>query len=417
MAVSPPSSPPQVDHLFLLVGENPLPNAIAILMLLAAKGIAYFIHTDRTRPQAQRLTEVLEMLGQSQTAQTIDLGPAHAEPQNIRNQIQAKAQSLTGSIGLNYTGGTKVMAVHSYRALETLHPNAQFSYLDPNTQTLIIDNDQDLRHTHKIIGQLSFEQLFGLHGLTWENDRAPQTQPIHPQAAIALASHCSNLTLANNWRNWCYNVLRENCTASTSDYWLSEERLSQLPNLPLQTLQSPLRQVLQQKLRAQGQQLSLTAAKNSGFTSLTQVCEWLGGLWLEAAVLHHIQQIQTPNNIHAAAMSFHIRKPDWQQTDPNKTEKFEFDVAFIRNYQLFALSCTTSRDRKLCKQKLIEASTRAKQLGGIEARIALVCGYMETDDLKAELEVEIRDRKIAVFGPREWPDLGKYLTDWIAQNA
>ena len=53
-----------------------------------------------------------------------------------------------------------------------------------------------------------------------------------------------------------------------------------------------------------------------------------------------------------------------------------------------------------CKQKLFEAQLRAGQLGGDEARIALVCCYdYPTDQLKKELDFVIKDdAKIEVFG-------------------
>ncbi len=82
---------------------------------------------------------------------------------------------------------------------------------------------------------------------------------------------------------------------------------------------------------------------------------------------------------------------------------------------MFALSCTTSESRKLCKQKLIEASTRAQQLGGTEARVALVCARSDPESLRKELEVATRNRKIAVFGRQDWSNLSAKLRNGLSK--
>lgn len=88
----------------------------------------------------------------------------------------------------------------------------------------------------------------------------------------------------------------------------------------------------------------------------------------------------------------------------------------MRDYQLFALSCTTTDKHSLCKQKLFEAALRARQLGGAEARVALVCCHDRPELLKAELEIVTRDRKLAVFGRQDLEHLSQKIADWIGQN-
>ena len=113
-------------------------------------------------------------------------------------------------------------------------------------------------------------------------------------------------------------------------------------------------------------------------------------------------------------LGFHIVEPEPHNP---RYDKFEFDVAFMQGYHLFALSCTTGTTRKGCKQKLLEASIRSRQLGGSEARGALVCGYHRANDLRAELEVMGRDNKIAVFGRQDWPQLGQKIAEWVKENG
>lgn len=109
-----------------------------------------------------------------------------------------------------------------------------------------------------------------------------------------------------------------------------------------------------------------------------------------------------------------------------KKTKFQFDVAFTRGHQLFAISCTTITDRSNCKQKLFEAYIRAQQLGGSEARIALVCCASPKDvsDLRTQIsnvlkpkpDAVAQDTKITVFGRKDLPNLANKLAEWVKDN-
>jgi hypothetical protein len=401
----------QVDHLFLLIGGNPLPNCVAAFGLLKPNGTAYLIHTRFSKTQAVRLAKVLRDRSDLKPARLVDLGEAQAEAFAIRQQVSSLSQTLTGKIGLNYTGGTKAMSVHVYRVIAALHPTAIFSYLDSNTLEMMIDDDQSPSRRYKIPLKLSFEQLFRLHGLQWRQDCPPLKAPIQAIAATQLAKLWTIPDLSRAWRRWCNQELRQKCQTAY-DRWHEEWHLAQLPPLSLSGMPSTLKQVLQQHFGAETQQFSLQTAQLK-FLTITGLCEWLDGTWLEDYVLQQVQQIQMEIDVHECRMSFRMQDPTEINT---RFDKFEFDVAFIRHYQLFALSCTTSESRKLCKQKLIEANTRAQQLGGIEARVALVCARSDTESLRKELEVATRNPKIAVFGRQDWSDLSANITAWVKQN-
>ena len=52
-----------------------------------------------------------------------------------------------------------------------------------------------------------------------------------------------------------------------------------------------------------------------------------------------------------------------------------------------------------------------------EARVGLVCCRGDTEQLCSELEVEIRDRNIAVFGRQDLPQLGQKFAKWVEWNG
>ena len=96
---------------------------------------------------------------------------------------------------------------------------------------------------------------------------------------------------------------------------------------------------------------------------------------------------------------------------------FEFDVAAMRGYQLFGISCTTSSKKCRTKPRVFEAFIRAHQLGGDEARVGLVCGYPRPRELEREIEKSWDAAgKLRVFGPGEFANLKDHLGAWFTQE-
>ena len=137
------------------------------------------------------------------------------------------------------------------------------------------------------------------------------------------------------------------------------------------------------------------------------LCQWLDGAWLEHYVLSQIYAVSQDCQLH-----------DWGTTlatDPESSLfEFEFDVAAMRGYQLFGISCTTDLSKTIGKSKLFEAYVRSRQLGGDEARVGLVCGYPDPEKLQSEVTYSWdAEGKIRVFGPQHLPNLGDHLTRWF----
>jgi hypothetical protein len=404
----------QTDHLFLLMGENPLPNAVAALTLLRPGGTPHIIHTQQTQTQAANLLALLTTEFGYRAAPLINLDQSQAEASIIFRQVQRRADSLNGSVGMNYTGGTKPMSVHAYRALAAVRPEATFSYLDSNTSKITVESDRGPSQQLTPQVALSLKQLFQLHGLRWRAGQPPLTTPMLPEAATQLAHLYQSWDLARNWRQWCDRALLP--LTKDRDYWLPEEQLAQAPPVPLADLASPLRDVLQTHLGAGRQHLTLAVANKLGFRSITALCAWLDGIWLEHYTLIQVRRLGLAwgSLQDQVGLGFHIIEPE---PDNPRYDKFEFDVAFMQGYHLFALSCTSGTTRRGCKQKLLEASVRSRQLGGREARVALVCGYHRPEDLRRELEVMGQDRRVAVFGRYDWPRLGEKIAEWVERNG
>jgi hypothetical protein len=131
-----------------------------------------------------------------------------------------------------------------------------------------------------------------------------------------------------------------------------------------------------------------------------------------------VEKIASKYQIQEIKRSLHIQDPEDSSRDQ---DQFEFDVAFLRGYQLFGISCSMTSKHSLCKEKLFEAYLRAKQLGGDEARVALVSCYEEdTERLKKEISFIVQNIKIEVFGKKDLMNADKFakkLNLWILSNA
>ncbi|NCJ06438.1 DUF1887 family protein [Synechococcales cyanobacterium C] len=429
----------KVDSLFLLIGENPLPNYMATRLLLKGGGTPYLIYTTGTERPAQRLKKILDSeLTGFQQAQLVPLEEYESDAYQIQTRIQQALKELNGQVGLNYTGGTKAMAVHAYRAMfKEKGQQAVFSYLDPRQLEMCVDREEGDRIRLKVHPEdleVKIPKIFQIHGWQWLSD--PDYTPTSPEAASAFAQFHAYPELGKSWREWCNTVLRK-ATRNRQGRWLKEKELKEVAPLSLEipsdseigpkaSLKNYSKIIAALKMLGcsdADNTISLQEIQKAGFKDLSNLCKWLDGEWLEDYTLQQVQEVPKALKIYESAASFWIKDP---ASAENRT-KFQFDVAFTRGYQLFALSCTTIDEKPGCKQKLFESYIRARQLGGDEARVALVCcaNKKDTDALKTEITNVFKsnpdsntqgDSKLTVFGCEDLLNLSAKIEQWIRES-
>jgi len=374
--------PYQSDHLFLLVGTNPLPNYVAAELLLKPSGSLYLIHTDETTIVADRLIAALE---QKQKADGVTKIPVNEEKEDdIFSQIERHAIGKKG-VGLNYTGGTKTMAVHAYRAIEQACPDAIFSYLNALTLRMLIKRPGQPSQSFPVglAVRPDLKTLLSLHGYELRTD--PKAVPFQHDVAQALAqADCVKL------REWCNQNLRNG------------------PDTPFRKKEELKKVDLPCLIDWSGAKTLDDLATQWG-KKIGEVAEWLDGKWLEDYTLWALQQVAGSCHVHQTAMSIQPQE-----------RGFEFDVAAMRGYQLFAISCSTETRKGKLKLKLFEAYVRSRQMGGDEARVGLVCCAPKdnSESNPAAIQREIEETwdaqgKLRVFGAEHLPDLPAYLQDWF----
>jgi hypothetical protein len=426
----------KVDHLFLLIGKNTLPNYVAAKLLLRdpSQSRLVLIYSNGTHEERLRLEDTLR----AEVFRSFENVPVEeSNPTNIENEIRLKAKGLTGKIGLNYTGGTKAMSVYAYRELSKL-PDVQFSYLDARTLSLVISGSVSTTLSVGTLVAVPLRVLLGLHSrkLSFKPD------PLWSQTAQAIAKLHANDESRKTWHGWIAQTffkepqwpqfkgpqfdeqkpterdvewqqwVRELCVWKTYKQrnWVNKTHLKNVELSTLSTFSTVHAALLQETGLSEsdyfcGDKGSPGLMQKGQFTDADKLGKWFEGEWLDSYVLQQVKHIQDENRYNITEAGNDLK--------PQGTQEAQIDVAFTRGYQLFALSCTSSEEKGLCKSKLLEVVVRAEQLGGAEARSALICCYDKPQELQQEV-TDLCGANVRVFGRDDLLNIQTCLENWIS---
>jgi hypothetical protein len=396
------------EYLFLLIGENPLPNYVSALLLIDAdkKSTIYLLHSDganntpSTKPYADLLLRSLRLKLPNAIFRLYELNESDSTKIAANMKTILEREKISGKVGLNYTGGTKPMSHHSYLALRERFPNAVFSYLDASQLALRIDGETTRYPVAQAV-EVSLEELAQLHGYELKNIRKT---PRQEKLAQALAQVHATDKGFEEWRKWCSRLGEPMPTLP---------HVKEFPNL------KPVVDTFDEICGGANETTPEKIAIALGFDQLKNTAKWFIGEWLEdwtlAAIMTNIQRF----NILHYGISLN---PKPHIVPPGIKTNFDLDVATMIGYQLFAISCHVSDpgkgERGVIKDHLLEVFVRAQQLGGDEARAALVCTSKNPESLQAELEWTWNAwGRIRVFGRYELPDLANAFRVWFMQST
>lgn len=422
----------KVDHLILLVGGNPLPNAVAGRLLVRNGGRITLVHSEDTKPIADDLKT---WFTKYQITNVIPKKVVESNAENIHTEVQ-NIIDKNERTGLNYTGGTKTMAVHAHRAFRDILGNSAIkmsSYLDSHKLRLIFDAGHYYDAIANLPTPFALQDFIDLHASLRINPcNPPLPSAWLPETALALAKGWQN-TLPSTWEKWYdkhikplkqshpRHDLKDPATGMLIGWryqnWQDEERLK-ATNVPFP--KGKIGRKIKEELRTAGYSgaltdLNLGQAYNALATpcsipsdfqqfEMEEVCAWLEAKWLEHYVASCLEKTGLFDSVNIGVETI-------LEEDKQYPVCFELDVVGIRGYQLFAISCTTS-DKFHVKQKLFEVATRARQLGGDEARIGLVCMNNTPSHIQSESRATI-DKQIRVFGSNHLRNLQTALTAWV----
>ena len=417
----------QSDHLILLVGGNPLPNAVAAQLLAASDATIWLLHSGGDSGNdvgTKSVAENLEMYLQGKNKKwTIHLEPIpSAENVGIKSRMREiiGKDEMNGRIGLHYTGGTKSMSIHTYRELEQLLGNNQprpiFSYLDPNKLALRIDGygtepsrffpilkTDNLRHSINIS---HLDQLAALHNyepaINSNDEKWGESEDI-----LALAKAMVQTYITPQGREqWKRLWLQWRRTPKDQDF--------DLPDRDNYSALSPVVAALDKLcgVSATANKVAKALLPHKENPTLRSCSKWFLGVWLELYAAFSFAQL--PDNLH---ISYHGTNLFYRNRT-HGSDHFELDMAGIIGYQLFAVSCIATPNKSQAKEHFLEIYVRARQLGGDEARIGLICLVEDQKRLEEEIKsLWDAEGKVKVFGIDNLTNLTTHLTDWLHKQS
>lgn len=399
----------RTQHLFLLVGSNSLPNYVATNLMARPSATIHLIFTE----------EVASICGALETAIKQRLPKVTVKPYQVHNadsgeirvRLQAILEPLKGrvksqDVGFNYTGGTKVMAVHTYQALAEAFPGLICTYLDAKELFLLRDNPAQAATGVFVRDKcaVSLQEISALHGYELPGAKSIQTQTHVPTLLKKINELYQEPTRRAAWKRWTQEASwKEDNPEHALNLLRTDQHLAPLADF-LQELDS----------LCGGKALARKVADALGVATTNGCKTWFNGTWLEEQTLDVIAQLAPTYGITSYGL---MNKRIYRRVgDKQVLRNFQLDVALMHGYQLFAFSCMASEAKASCKEHLLEVYVRARQLGGDEARVALVCGYEKTKELQDEVEDEwFTEGRIRVFGMAELRNLQSHVDQWLKE--
>ncbi len=423
------------DHLFLLVGTNPLPNWVAARLLLREQGVLYLVHSETTKKVAERFGSFARDCGCQWEMTFVKVFEEH-NAVSVYRTIQERMNGISaGRVGLNYTGGTKVMAVHSYRAARDWekqnNQSVIFSYLDAADFLMRFESTPDYPKGHQqTVGldlPLTLEDILSLHetvNLKEPIKRDTRGSSISPQLVQLYRDRDGHGQ--KSWRGYCESMLKygrlhlpprgKRIGEWREETSLAGEKLNPRPSD--RSVETALNAVTEAFIPGGSSGMkTLQEVRNHHpeFTTVTEVAAWMDGFWLEEYALDQILSLQQEYQAAGEATKLH---DCGRNLRINRPMNIEADVAVMRGYQLHLISCYSGSENSRARLKLFEVFTHARNLGGEAARAALISCVSDPVYIKKQVgQLLGDDRQVEVFGRDDLKDLKPKLKRWFDSGA
>lgn len=378
--------------LVLLVGSNPLPNFIVAQYLLSRQRDSYerkqlpcfdkifFVFSSKT---ARFKDSIVQQLGlNSEQIIGVNLENKIRDFDYIEKKVLEVLNSLLpiNSLHLNYTGGTKPMAVGVSSAVEELSNVSQKNYSDlsPETFKLTLRNG----HTYPTKGtiadvvKISVEQLYALHSLE------------RPQLKRTVSQFYSE-----EFAEFLYAKIETDKENDKGFYKLWDKKYTS--------------EIKQQMLNSLDGIIPQEEESSSKYMKSLQ--KFVRGGWLEEYLFFVLEKIKDECNITDLA---------WNIVTKVNGRSFELDVIAMKGSQSFVFTCTTAYDAKLCKGKAFEGIYRSEQIGGEHSKTILVCfadddgptnDHKTITNIKHDMEQFDAVRNFDILGSKDLKDKTAFI--------
>ena len=356
-----------------------MPNYVSAQLMAKANADIHLLATPDTQEVAKRLEKKLQQIMPQVTffRDTVPETGGYEIGQELERVLR-EAKIDSRRIGLNYTGGTKAMAVHVYDRLQDTFGthDAVFSYLDAHTLEMgvFMEGRRTQWPSTKHAITPSLQDLWELHGLIRDPNHAPPAQRRVENRKGLLASiaeiHSTSAGF-RQWRQWLWTLKNAEPGAETLPNQAEFEALAPFIEQLALACNTP-------------HPTPIEVATLLEKETLRKCDDFLRGKWLEEWALCALLPLLEPYDLHEHAMNLFLRQPPDPAGRRPQPPAFELDVAAIHGYQLYLFSCIATEgmenmkvndedepragDRGESKRHLFEAYMRPRQVGGDEAR-------------------------------------------------
>lgn len=401
------------DTLILLIGTNPLPNFVVadyfIRTVPNLKNIV-LIYSERTPHQASTeefATRIKNLLNEKSSGRKFNFHPVPLSDISvasaIEDDLESRAEKIlksSHSIHLNYTGGTKAMGIHVYRFLLKKFPNrVSFSYLDARTFQIV--SDEQGRITDDLRKRIKLESyhILSLHGFERSNTES-QKLSIYSGAVEIFKKMIESNRLDEYYRVFNRNFFLKSDGNLIKRVSELEEDYEKFSKYTASGVLLDINRAIPEKFQIFNSDGSLILdRKRISDEAVERTVKFLDGEWLELYLFQILLKHSVANDFRVE-LDWEIRKRDWPSGN-----KFQIDLVLIKGYQLIGISCTTSENKKICKNKGFEVFMRTHQIGGEESRAVLVTRLDNPSILQSELQIDTGGKdKIIVLGKNELPE-------------
>ncbi|OQY09425.1 MAG: hypothetical protein B6I30_09815 [Desulfobacteraceae bacterium 4572_187] len=371
------------ENLILLVGTNPLPNLVVADYFLRKNPniqTIWLVHSERkgsrqagTTDLADNLETILQNRWKNKISHRIDYNKIPlsdvSDARSIIHDIETnllKKLKKSGTIHLNYTGGTKSMSTHAYWLLKEMEPreHLSFSYLDARNFRLVGDDCGIIADNLKQIIVMTCDELIELHGFRRRNE---EKMGIFDDAVMVFQRLIENQTLDKLFSPPNAGGYDRNLFLNKKDDLA--ERVGELDKNKINLIQP--NETLKSVIASMPEKYQLFD-NNGKFRwdisnkNLKTALKCLDGRWLEEYAANSIEDEFCGPAV-SIAKNIEIEKPGW-----SANAKFELDIVLMNGYQPTGISCTTMDRKPGCKSKGFEIIHRTKQIGGDEAKAILI---------------------------------------------
>lgn len=385
------------NPLIVTVGSNPLPVVISILALKPP--IVHLVYTPDVSRVVNRICEYIkENKDKLPDCQTNFIELRRHTAEGIREKLVLLRDGCRTS-SLNYTGGTKLMAVHTHEFWsECGGQPANASYLGADGK-LYFDDPKVDPISEDQLPALSLAELCQLHFGKRPNHQGDEHLI---EKRLALAKQIHQFVSGQNFEEYqklLPPLYGDNTSVDLIEYplecpvkcsWNAAKVVNFASkgaffkmdlSLLFKALDIEATNIEGFSRWLEGETYTQQKSKERQKTCLKNA-QWLYGGWLEVWLADQLSQARTEAGV-----------PLFKEIHQNvvvgdKPDDFEMDVVAVQGYRLFLFSCTVDDKKHLVKSKFFEAANRTARIGGEHARAAMVCLYPHPQEVLMTVQEE-----------------------------